>query len=119
MDHNSVLFKKALATLDAAGAQYRIIMPDGTSMGTLQVVAAEPPKKRRKLTHPYGTLKKHYLPFCGDIQPGQCIDVPCGPFMPLQLVSAISAHFCHVLGNGKVTVAQNKERGVIEVLRVE
>lgn len=119
MDQHSTIFKKALAALDAAGAQYRIIMPDGTHFGTLPYAQPQPERKRRNLRHPYGALKAHYLPYLKDIQPGQCIDVPCGPFLPGPLMSGISAHFCHTLGNGKVTVAGNKERKCIEVLRVE
>lgn len=119
MDQSSVLFKKALAALDASGAKYRIIMPDGTHYGTLPYSEPKPEKSKRKLRHPYGALKAHYLPYVGEIQPGQCIDVPCGPFLPGPLMSGISAHFCHVLGNGKVTVAGNKDRNCVEVLRVE
>lgn len=120
MDQNSTLFKKALAALDASGAQYRIIMPDGTHFGTLPYAEPKPEKvKRRSLKHPYGTLRSHYLPFVENIKPGECIDVPCGPFLLADLQGAISSHFCTKLGNGKVTVARNRDRKCVEVLRVE
>lgn len=119
MDTNSIIFQKALAVIKASGAQYRIVMPSGEQFGDLPIAAPEPERKRRKLRHPYGVLKAHYLPYVKDIQPGQCIDVPCGPFLPGPLMSGISAHFCHTLGNGKVMVAGNKDKKCVEVLRVE
>jgi hypothetical protein len=119
MDTNSIIFLKALAVIKASGAKFRIIMPSGEQFGDLPVAAPEPERKRRKLRHPYGVLKAYYLPFVQDIQPGQCIDVPYGMFLPGPLMSGISAHFCHLLGNGKVMVASNKDKKCVEVLRVE
>jgi hypothetical protein len=120
MDQNSTLFKKALNIINASGAQYRIIMPDGTHFGTLPYAEPKPEKApRRKLKHPYGALRAHYLPFVADIKPGECIDVPCGPFTVADMQGAISSYFCAKLGNGKVTVARNRERKCVEVLRVE
>lgn len=120
MDHTNRLFKKALATLDAAGAQYRIIMPDGNSFGTLPYSEPKPEKaKRRSLKHPYGALRTYYLPFVEGIKPNQCVEVPRGPFLVADLAGAISSYFCTKLGNGKVTVARNHKKGVVEVLRVE
>lgn len=120
MDQHSTLFKRALATLDASGAQYRIIMPDGTHFGTLPYAEPKPEKaKRRSLKHPYGTLRTYYLPFVENIKPNECIEVPGGPFLIADLAGAISSYFCTKLGNGKVTVARNNKKGVVEVLRVE
>jgi hypothetical protein len=119
MDTDSIIFKKALAVIKASGAKFRIVMPSGEQFGDLPIAAPEPERKRRKLRHPYGVLRAYYLPFVKDIQPGQVIDVPFGNFLPGPLMSGISAHFCHSLGNGKVTTAINRDRKVIEVLRVE
>jgi hypothetical protein len=120
MDQTSNLFKKALMTLDATGAQYRIIMPDGTHYGTLPYVEPKPEKaKRRSLKHPYGTLRKHYLPFLENIQPGECREVPCGPFLVADLAGAISSYFCATIGNGAAVVARNNEKKLVEVLRVK
>jgi len=119
MDNNSVMLKKALATLNASGAQYRIIMPDGTHYGTLPYAEPKPERRKRQLRHPYGVMRAYYLPIVGDIQVDQCIDVPFGNFLPGPLSSGISAHFCHSLGKGKVTVAINRDKKCVEVLRVE
>jgi hypothetical protein len=118
MDSKSSLFLKALAVIDACGAQYRIIMPDGTHHGTLPYATPQPEKKKRQLRHPYGALKAHYMPYVGDIQPGECRDVPWGAFLPGPLMSGISAWGCHEWGNGKVMVATNKTKKCIEVLRL-
>ena len=121
MDQNSATFKKALAAINASGAQYRIIMPDGTHFGTLPYAEPKPERKGRRgpLKHPYGTLRTYYTPFVKDIQPNQCIEVPCGPFLIGELAGAISSYFCATLGNGKVTVARNRKKNCVEVLRIE
>ena len=119
MDTTSIIFQKALAVIKASGAQYRIVMPSGEQFGDLPIAEPKPEKVRRKLRHPYGALKAHYLPYVKDIQPGQCIDVPCGPFLPGPLMSGISAWGCHEWGNGKIVVATNRAKKCIEVMRVE
>lgn len=117
MDHNSSLFQKALATIKASGAQFRIILPDGTQYGNLEVRGPKP--KKRNLKHPYGALKAHYFPFVKDLQPGGFVEVPWGAFLPGPLMSGISAWGCHTWGNGKITVAVNRDRKCIEVLRAD
>ena len=119
MDSTSVIFQKALAVIKASGAEFRIILPSGEQFGTLAVAAPQPEKKRRKLRHPYGALKAHYMPFVGDIKPNECRDVPWGAFLPGPLMSGISAWGCHEWGNGKIVVATNKAKKCIEVMRVE
>lgn len=119
MDHTSNIFQKALAVIKASGAQYRIVMPDGTHYGTLPYTAPQPEKKRRNLRHPYGALKGHYFPYVKDLQPGGYVEVPWGAFLPGPLMSAISAWGCHLWGTGKIITAINRDKKCIEVMRSE
>jgi hypothetical protein len=118
MDHTSTIFQKALAVVAASGAQYRIIMPDGTHYGTLPYEQPKPERTKRKLRHPYGALKAYYLPYVKDLQPGGFAEVPWGSFLPGPLTSAISAYFCHSIGNGKVITSINRGKKCIEVARI-
>lgn len=115
---SSSIFQKALQVIKQSGAKFRIIMPSGEQFGDLPVVT-EPEKKKRQLRHPYGALKQHYLPYIKELQPGGYAEVPFGAFLGGPLSSAISAHGCHVWGNGQMIVSVNKDKKVVEVMRGE
>ena len=111
----SALFQRALAILKAAGAQYRIVLPTGEAFGELPVA---PPKAKRQRRHQYGALREHIRPALSTLeQPGAYAEVPFGPFTGRALACAVSAAGLARWGKGSITVAQNNERKVVEVLR--
>jgi hypothetical protein len=114
---DSAVFKKALAVISASGAQFKIIMPGGEEFGTL-VVEQERKVKRRRL-HSWGALRDHIGPHLDALMPGGYAEIPAGPFELHVVSKAASSRGVAKWGNGSVVVAQNPERKVVEVLRLE
>lgn len=115
LNGESAIFKRALAALDAAGAKYKIVLPTGESFGDLEL---EKPKRGRRQIHPYGQIRDFLKPYIGELEPGGFTEVPFGPYLGHELTKRVSAYGCTKWGKGKVIVSTNKDRGVVEVLRV-
>lgn len=70
---------RAIKVIAAAGCRFKVIEPDGSEHGELQVI---PPKQgKRVFRHPHGTMHRHYLPHMRDVQPNDAALVPFGPFV--------------------------------------
>jgi hypothetical protein len=113
----SLILKRSLAALKAAGAKYVIIMPDGTvhQQGDLEISTK---KKRSKRLYPHGTITKHYMPYIKDLKPNQTVEIPFGQFSPNAIVSGVSSRAVVLWGKGSTVTAQDKNKKVVEVLRV-
>lgn len=105
------------AALTAAGAQYKIIAEDGTEYGELQVV---PPKAHRTWTRqqPYGEMTAYFLPTVENMQPGDVVIVEPGKYEPARLRGAVGAWAAKKWGAGNSITSVNKQKGVVEVMRV-
>lgn len=115
----SIILQRTLAALKATGAKYVIIMPDGTvhQQGDLELAA----KKRKRIKErlfPHGTLTKYYLPFIENLQAGESVEIPFAQFPPEAIVSGVSSRAVAMWGRGSAITAQDKERQIVEMLRV-
>jgi len=116
----SVILQRSLAALKATGAKYIIVMPDGTvhTQGDLKLASEEKPKRKRCVDHPYGTITAYYMPYINDLEPGNIVEIPFDRFKPEVLISGISSRAVTWWGKGSVVTAQNKQKKVVEVMRV-
>lgn len=105
----------AVKLLTVAGAQFKIITPDGTEYGELEVKEI----RRRKFTHTYppGTLQALYSPYINDLQPGQVAQIPYGDFPKEDLRSAVTAYCSYKWGNGSYRSCITDQH--VEILRVQ
>lgn len=107
--------KSWTAVLDKWGAQYKIVMPDGTEFGTLDVVVKK--RKRTAGPHPYGTLQAYFKPLLEDMTLGDVVVVPFDAFEGERLRSAISAWGAVCWGKGSCSTYINREEQTVEVMR--
>lgn len=107
-----------LTVLNKAGAQYKIILDDGTEYGELEVQTKKVMKRRSSLL-PKGTLSNHYVPYVENLQAGEVISIPLDGFEVEPLRSSFSswAH-AHWGGSGATTML-NKKTNHLEVLRLK
>lgn len=111
-----IALERALTTLNALGATYRIIIGD-ESFGTLEVVT---PKNRLRAPpiHPRGTLTNYFQPLMEGLRVGDVAVIDAQKFDIQSLRSAITAWSSKKWGNGSTVSTVTRETNVIEVLRV-
>ena len=120
--------EQALRLLAVAGTEYIIRLSDGTTItqGSLELVAAKPPKKqakKRALKMPYGSMRSAVLPYVECLKVGDVAEIGLTPEMVLcgvdlhDLLSTVSNAAAKCFGNDSHKVCTNKATGKIEILR--
>lgn len=117
MSTQSIAVSRAIALLNAAQAQYKIITEDGAEYGGLTVVV--PKAKKRIHTRPRGELRDYYLPYLINMQAGQTVSVPAGPYELEDLRGPITSYCSTHWGNGSYITSINRKENAVELLRVE
>jgi hypothetical protein len=109
-------FANVIKTLDALGCQYAIIDQEGNKHGTLAI--EEEKQKRRVTVYPLGEIRNHIRPYVDDMKVGEVREVPYLEYGYERIRSNIGAWFIAKNGTGSCTTTINKEKGVVEVLRI-
>ena len=117
MSTQSIAVSRAIALLNAAQAQYKIITEDGAEYGGLTVVI--PKEKKRIHTRPRGELRDYYLPHIQNMKSGDLVKVPAGPYELEDLRGPITSYCSQHWGNGSYVTSLNRAENAVEVLRVE
>jgi len=114
MDINAKAIKKALAILDALGAQYKVIAKDGDEFGTLEVVARSTRAPRTKFIH-FG-----YKEQIRSLKLGECkrFTAPDG-VTATQYRSVLSSAANQIYGRGAVMTSVNSHENTIDALRIQ
>lgn len=110
---------RALTLLRAASAKYKIILPDGTEYGTLEVKPKKPERKRRATKHPFGEQRAYLAKYLPGLLAGESVKVPVDKYDIEALQSGISAYGVKTWGNGNAITARDKDGQYVEVLRVD
>lgn len=106
---------KLVALLDAWGCKYKIVLDDGTELGTLEVM---PERKKAAPKYPRGSLTDYFLPYISGLRVGDVVSVP-GDNYPLDVLrGSLSAWANHHWGTGAVTTYINRKSNTVEVLRI-
>lgn len=110
-----VTLNRALTLLDAIGAKYAIISPDGTRFGDLSIADDKPEDTRTYSFKELGAYVRDQfiLHNVGDVA-----IIPIDKFDIDELQSAISSHAVKTGGKGSYTTCRSKDKKSIEVLRV-
>ena len=93
---------------------YVVVMEDGKryEFGNLKQ------KKKARGKYEYGAMRKYYGPLISDIQPGEVVEIKGNDFNVVDLQSGISAWGSQRFGKGALMTSMNREKNVIEVLRI-
>ena len=113
-----IAFDRAINTLTGLKAQYKIILPDGTEYGTLQVLPEAVPRKRAPSAHPSGTLTGHFLPYIKDMPPGGAAKVPFAEFKPENLRGSMAAWCNKHWGTGASITTIDRVGKFVEIVRL-
>lgn len=108
----------ALNILKGVNAKYKILLPDGTEYGELEVQENKARKRRAVLDgRKYGELVLYYRPLIEHMKISDIVVVPFNNYRPDALSGAISAWACTHWG--KSSVITSKSDTAIEVMRVK
>ena len=111
---------KLINALNGAGANYKIILPDGTEYGTLETkpVKKTKPKSSRASPYPRGELAGYIQPFLADVPVGGVASIPYDKY-PGTLLAArgYSAAF-DSWGKGNVMGSRNDKTQTVEIMRL-
>lgn len=108
---------RAVALLNAAGAQFKVIY--GTvEYGELQVAPPAPtkPPKRNNANYPHGERTSYIKAFVANMQVGDVVSVPFGPY-PAADIAHMVPPACQDLWGKSAAQTQTTATGV-DVLRV-
>jgi hypothetical protein len=114
MSVDTLAVKKAIALLDAAKAQYKIIIEDGTEFGELEVSAKKPKKER---LYPYGALTAHFAPYIKDLPIGGKAQIPVGDFDLKSIRTALTGYCSKEWGNETYLSSINRETNTVDIIR--
>ncbi len=114
--------KKALfslvAMLQKSGAQFKIILDDGTEYGELEVQVKKAIKRRPSLL-PHGTLTTHFTPYVTELEVGDVSAIPLSGIDGESLRSSLSSWIHANWGARGGTTMVNKTTNSVEVLRLK
>ena len=110
---------EAVNKLRVTNCAFKIMLPDGEivehGMDRLE------PKKAitRNRTYKHGELKERYYPYVANLQVGEVAEIPYDDAIPFAaLQSSVTACLSLMWGNGSYTSSTNKEKQVVEILRL-
>jgi hypothetical protein len=122
----NALLDSVQSKLKAVGAKWKIVMPDGTEYGELEVVKQKPVKQKKTVDAkgnpilPRGTYSKVFGEAVKNMKVGDVLrydlstlDLPFNPF-----ASSLGAAIINQYGKGSAMVATNKETKIVEALRL-
>lgn len=106
-----------ISTLSGMGAKYKIIMPDGTEYGELEIKSPDN-KKTKNIVYPRGTTRAYYEPFLSDLKVGEEAAIPYAHWDIKILKSNIHSWCFDNWGSEAYIVARDDENKCVAVLRM-
>ena len=117
MNIQNLAMEKLLLGLRNLGCDYVVIDKDQNKYEHGNVFRKSKGKKR-PFKYPLGTVKKYYLPFIENLQPGQSAVVPIGDFQFSEIQHGLTSTASHRWGNGSYMTSRNTEAKTVEIIRI-
>jgi hypothetical protein len=110
---------EAINKLRVTGCAFKVMLPNDEFV-IHDIDRIEPKKIQRNRTYAHGELKQHYWPYLANLQVGEVASIPYSDELPVAaLQSSATAYLSNTWGNGSYTTSTNKEKQVLEVLRLK
>jgi len=121
LDIQKIAIENLVAMLDKAGAQYKIILSDGTEFGALEVQTKKVIKRSPSLL-PRGTLVNHYLPYVESLEVGDVACIPLPKNTDVESMRSSLSSWIHTKWgkhSGTTMVLKSNKKAEIQVLRLK
>ena len=109
--------EQLVATLSAMGAKYKIILPDGTEYGELEIKPADN-KKTKNILYPRGATRAYYEPFLSSLRVGEEVSIPYASWDPKILKSNIHSWCYDNWGSMNYLIDKDDKNTCVCVLRM-
>ena len=107
---------KAVELLKASGAKFKVISPNGTEFGELEVA----PEKKKHFKYEYGALKAVFIEYLKDLKEAEVAQIKVPDSIDVEDVrSSACAWMATNWGAGTYTTTVDRDFNVVEVLRVK
>ena len=113
----TIALQRALVLLNSINVQYAIIDSDGQKYGTLEL-ATPKVRQRAESEFPVGELRTYIRPFVENLEIGGMVDLPASKFKIEKVQSGVGSWFNQKNGKGSAITSINRDKNVVEVLRV-
>jgi hypothetical protein len=110
-------FNQLLEGLRNLGCSYVVIDKDGADYTYGDAFKKERQKKGAKYGR-YGALRDYYGPWLTDLAPGDTVEIPAKDFDLVDIQSGVCSKAVTEWGPGSCITSMNREKNVLEVLRV-
>jgi len=120
LDIQKIAILRLINALNGAGADYKIILPDGTEYGTLETkpVKKAKPKSSRASPYPRGELSGYIAPFLADLPVGGVTTIPYDKYPGTLLAARCYSAGFDSWGKGNCMGSRNDKEKVIEIMRL-
>ena len=112
MSIKELALQKAIAMLQGANAKYKIVDEDGNEYSNFVE------QRKRKSMFPLGSITNHLKPYIENMSAGELVEIPGAEFPLESLQSTTTAWFCTNVGKGSCMTAINRDKNVVEVIRL-
>lgn len=108
LDIQKTTIAKLVNVLLAVKADFKIILPDGTEYGNLEVKVQEQPKERTRRGYIYkrGETNAYYEPLIRNLGVGEAVLIPFDRFDPTVLTGNIGSRAGDMWGAGNYSVSK-------------
>ena len=98
------------------GCSYVVIDKDGADYTFGDAFKKD--RKKKGLKYGYGALREYYGPWLKDLEPGSSVEIPCKDFDITDIQAGVASQASDIWGNGSYMTSMNREKNVVEVLRL-
>lgn len=106
----------AVKLLNAIGAKYAIVDSDGVKHGDLEVITK---KKRAPAKYPYGSLRKHVVPYLQDLRVNCTARIPVHPYDLESVYGSASSAASTMWGHKSHKVGTSEDKKSVYITRTE
>ena len=107
---------RLLSGLQNLGCSYVVIDKDGADY--IFGDALKKGRKKKGYKYGFGTLREYYGPWLKDLEPGSSVEIPCKDFDITDIQAGVASQASDIWGNGSYMTSMNREKNVLEVLRL-
>ena len=119
LDIQKTAIARLINALNGAGADYKIILPDGTEYGTLETKLVKVKKAAMRASpYPRGELSAYVRPFLVGTPVGGVASVPFGKYESTYLATCAYREAFGAWGKGNCMGTRNDKTQTVEIMRL-
>jgi hypothetical protein len=98
------------------GCSYVVIDKDGADYTYGDAFKKD--RKKKGYKYGFGALREYYGPWLKELQPGSSVEIPCMDFDIKDIQAGVASQASDIWGNGSYMTSMNREKNIVEVLRL-